>query len=95
VKPEDLVLVTAFRHVLKEANQDTGFESFSRLTRHALSYDSFSEAVASCVAQGLIRDPVRLEEGALQCHWRLELTPKGVELARGVQSREGLSSHTE
>ena len=31
---------------------------------------------------GLIREPIRLEPQALQCHWRLELTPDGVALAR-------------
>jgi hypothetical protein len=35
--------------------------------------------LAELIAGGLIRDPVRLEPGALQCHWRLELTPAGRE----------------
>jgi hypothetical protein len=36
-------------------------------------------ALAGLIAEGLVRDPVRLEPGALQCHWRLELTPAGRE----------------
>ena len=32
----------------------------------------------SALRDGLIREPIRLPEGALQCHWHLELTPKGV-----------------
>jgi hypothetical protein len=32
----------------------------------------------------LIQEPIRLPEGALQCHWHLELTPKGVQVARAL-----------
>jgi hypothetical protein len=44
----------------------------------------FRDAVAACQRDGLIREPVRLPEGTLQCHWHLELTPKGVAAARGL-----------
>ena len=40
--------------------------------------------VAACLRDGLIREPVRLPAGALQCHWRLELTPDGVAAARAL-----------
>jgi hypothetical protein len=43
--------------------------------------------VAACLRDGLIREPVRLPEGALQCHWHLELTPKGVAAARAALDR--------
>ena len=42
------------------------------------------DALAACLRDGLIREPVRLPEGALQCHWRLELTPKGVAAGRAL-----------
>ncbi|HWA78677.1 MAG TPA: hypothetical protein VG848_00055 [Acetobacteraceae bacterium] len=34
-------------------------------------------AIAEAVRRGWLHDPVRLEPGALQCHWRLELTARG------------------
>ena len=38
---------------------------------------------------GLIREPVRIPEGALHCHWRLELTPAGVVAARALSQPSG------
>jgi hypothetical protein len=43
---------------------------------------AFHAAVAEALAAGLIREPVILPPGALQCHWRLDLTPQGVARAR-------------
>jgi hypothetical protein len=43
----------------------------------ALGLGGAQEALRRLVAERLIREPVRLEPGALQCHWRLELTPAG------------------
>jgi hypothetical protein len=51
-------------------------------TDHVITFDAFCDAVATCLRDGLIREPIRLPEGALQCHWHLELTPKGVAAAR-------------
>ena len=73
-----LLLTTALRHWLHEPDSEAGFERFSALTGCAIAYDAFRDAVAACLRDGLIRDPVRLSEGALQCHWHLELTPEGV-----------------
>jgi len=81
IKAVDLVLVTAFRHVINEPNLEGGFERFKALTSDTIDYDIFCEAVAECLRDGLIREPIRLPEGALQCHWHLELTPKGVAAA--------------
>ena len=39
-------------------------------------------AVQDLVAEGLAHDPVRLPKGALQCHWHLELTPRGRKAAQ-------------
>ena len=76
-----LLLTTAFRHVINEPNVEAGFERFRSITRGG-DFDAFRDAVAACVRDGLMREPVRLPEGALQCHWHLELTPKGVQAAR-------------
>jgi hypothetical protein len=79
-----LLLTTAFRHQIKEPNAEAGFERFSELTCGALHDLGFHEAVACAVREGLIREPIRLPEGALQCHWCLELTPKGIAAARAA-----------
>jgi hypothetical protein len=77
------VLMLAFRHSIDEPNIESAFERIQQTT--TLDYDSFRDAIDVCLRDGLIRDPVRIEEGALQCHWKLELTPKGVQQARKQQ----------
>jgi hypothetical protein len=49
-----------------------------------VTFDAFRDAVGACLRDGLIREPIRLPEGALQCHWHLELTPAGVATARSM-----------
>ena len=73
-----LLLTTAFRHAINEPNIEAGFERFAALTGGAVTYNAFCDAVAECLRKGLVREPIRLPEGALQCHWHLELTPAGV-----------------
>ena len=80
------LLATAFRHSINEANIEAGYERFAALTGGGIDYDQFCNAVAACLRDGLIREPIRLPEGALQCHWHLELTPKGVAAARGFKA---------
>jgi hypothetical protein len=81
---ESLLLTTALRHRISEPNIEMGFERFIALTGQNIDYAPFCEAVAACQREGLIFEPIRLPEGALQCHWHLELTPLGVELARSI-----------
>ncbi len=76
-----LLLTTAFRHVINEPNIESGYERFAALTNTAVNEDAFREAVAACLRDGLIYEPIRLPEGALQCHWHLELTPRGAATA--------------
>ncbi len=83
-----LLLATAFRHVVSEPNVEAGYERFAALTAGAVDEGGFREAVAACLRDGLIREPIRLPEGSLQCHWHLELTPKGVEAARRIAGGE-------
>jgi hypothetical protein len=80
--PKALLLITAFRHQINEPNIEAGFDQFIRLTRQPVTLDLFCDAVATCLREGLIREPIRLPEGALQCHWHLELTSAGVAAAR-------------
>jgi hypothetical protein len=86
----DLLLVTAFRHQISEPNIDAGFEQFNAITGKPVAYEAFCDAVATNLREGLIREPIRLPEGALQCHWHLELTPAGVAAARQVLSNQPL-----
>ena len=79
-----LLLRTALRHWIDEPNIESGFQRFNSVVEQPVDYEAFCEAVAGCLRDGLIREPIRLPEGALQCHWHLELTPKGVEAARGI-----------
>jgi hypothetical protein len=79
-----LLLATAFRHVINQPNIERAYERFAALTNAAANEDAFREAVAACLRDDLIREPIRLPEGSLQCHWHLELTPKGVEAARRI-----------
>ena len=81
--PVNALLAVAFRHVINEPNIEAGYDRFRALSAEALDEDGFRAAVAEALRQGLIREPIRLPEGALQCHWHLELTPRGVAAARG------------
>jgi hypothetical protein len=81
---EDELLRIAFRHRIVEPNVEAGFERFAGMSRGTLTEVAFHTAIADFLARGLIRDPVRLTEGALQCHWHFELTPAGIEAARLV-----------
>jgi hypothetical protein len=85
------LLLTAFRHRISEPNIEAGFDRFIALSPALISYDAFRDAIADCLRSGLIREPIRLPEGALQCHWHLELTPVGVvEARRWSQGSAGL-----
>jgi len=81
---KSLLLRTALRHVISEPNIEAGFERFQTIAPRSVEYQAFCDAIAACVREGLIREPIRLPEGALQCHWHLELTPAGVEAARPI-----------
>jgi hypothetical protein len=79
-----LLLGTAFRYRISEPDIEAGFERFVALIGQTVTYQAFCDAVASCLRDGLIREPIRLLDGALQCHWHLELTPNGVARARAL-----------
>ena len=81
-----LLLTVAYRHQINEPNIEAGYAQFVTISEQNISIDAFCDAVASCLRDGLIREPIRLPEGALQCHWHLELTPDGVAAARGLLS---------
>jgi hypothetical protein len=79
-----LLLTTVFRQVINEPNVEAGYERFAALNSSVVDAPTFHDALTRCLRDGLIREPIRLPEGALQCHWHLELTPKGIAAARSL-----------
>jgi hypothetical protein len=82
MNPASELLRVALRHRISEPNIETAFARFRDLTPQQIDYQSFCDAVATCLRQGLIHEPVRLPDGALHCHWQLQLTADGVTAAR-------------
>ncbi|MBV8091973.1 MAG: hypothetical protein JO110_01825 [Acetobacteraceae bacterium] len=76
-----LVLAATFRHAIREPTAEAGYARLRELTGAPINDAGWARAVAACLAAGYVKEPVRLEPGCLQCHWRLELTPQGVEAA--------------
>ena len=90
-----LLLTTAFRHVIHEPNIEAAHARLAAITGESLEYNAYCDAVDAALREHLIHEPVRLLEGALQCCWHLELTPKGVAVARELDSssRPTMASH--
>jgi hypothetical protein len=80
-----LLLTVTFRHSINEPNIEAGYARFSTLVGQIVGYELFCDVVAECLRRDLIREPIRLPPGALQCHWHLELTPKGVATVKSEQ----------
>ncbi len=77
-----LLLRIAFHRRIDEANADEARDTIARLAGHAIP--DFHAALEKCLVLGWIEDPIRLEDHALQCHWRLILTQAGVAQARKI-----------
>lgn len=82
------ILLVGYRHTIREANVEAAFERFVTRIDRPVFLNEFQDALDACLRDGLIREPIRLPEGALQCHWRLELTPKGIDIARDLAGQE-------
>ena len=78
------LLRVAWRHALTAANAEEGLLRVQEIVGVPLDPAAFHAAVADALAAGLISEPVVLPEGALQCHWRLHLTPAGVARATAL-----------
>jgi hypothetical protein len=78
-----LILETTFRQLILEPDKDAGLARFEAIVGRAAAEEEFETAVGRLLSRELIYDPVTLPAGALQCHWRLELTPVGVEAVHG------------
>ena len=88
-----LLLRTAFENFIAEANAEAGFARIQELNGQAVSDEALHEALADCLRDGLIREPVRLPAGALHCHWRLELTARGLLQTHGALADKGSLSN--
>jgi hypothetical protein len=86
MQAKSLLLACALRHRINEPNIEAGFAAFQALGGTDVAYQVFADAVAECLREGLIYEPIRLPEGALQCHWHFQLTPKGVAAAREAEA---------
>lgn len=87
-----LLLLVAFRNRILEPDLDGGRLRCAGIIGKNVEPDDFRVALAQALVAGYVRDPVRLPEGALQCHWHLELTPEGVARVRAVLRHYGKSA---
>jgi hypothetical protein len=86
------LLQVIFRQRITAPDSEAGLASLAASTDRDASVDEWRLAVADALSAGYVHDPVRLPAGALQCHWHLELTPKGVEAAQRLRSAKGEAS---
>lgn len=76
------LLSVVFRERIIEPDIDAGIARLAAIGEQTVTPEAWRAAVTEAVWAGYIHDPVRLQAGALQCHWHLELTPQGVEAVR-------------
>jgi len=88
VSPAETVLFSAWKGAVTADNAEDGFARIRAITGSAMSNAEIADAVADCLRRRLIREPVRLPEGALQCHWTLELTQAGADAVREILTCE-------
>jgi hypothetical protein len=84
-----LLLLVAFRYEIQEPDLDSGRQRVATITGQDVAPNAFHAVLAEALADGYIRDPIRLRLGALQCHWHLELTPRGVGQVLGLLREHG------
>ena len=80
----DVILRAASQGAVTADNVELGFARVREITGSALDDTAMAAAIAACLRDKLIREPVRLPEGALQCHWTLELTQAGIAATRAA-----------
>ncbi len=79
-----LLLRLAHRQGLAADNAEDARARIEAVANRLIDPTAFHAALAACLADGTIKDPIRLEPGALQCRWQLELTPKGLSIFPGA-----------
>jgi hypothetical protein len=76
------LLSVIFRQRIIEPDVDAGIARLAASAGKDVPPEAWRAGVTEALWAGYIHDPVRLQVGALQCHWHLELTAKGVETVR-------------
>jgi len=72
VTAREAVLAAARLGIEADASEE-GFARIRAIIGVAFPDAMLADAVADCVRERLVRDPVRLRQGTLQCRWELEL----------------------
>lgn len=85
----ETLLLVIFRYRILVADAGIGIETLAEIGHRNATPIEWRDAIAEAVRAGYIHDPVRLPAGALQCHWHLELTPKGVAAVRRLRATTG------
>jgi hypothetical protein len=75
-----LLRVVLARPIIADTMED-GLDVLIKRLGGGISRATVVAVVQEVVASGLAYEPVRLPPGALQCHWHLELSPRGQEAA--------------
>jgi len=84
----ETLLAVVFHHRIMAPDAETGIAQLAAIANQDNAVEAWHKVVSEAIAAGYVYDPVRLNPGALQCHWHLELTPQGVEAARHLRSSE-------
>jgi hypothetical protein len=82
------LLLVAFRERLVAPDAETGAARVADLADQTAPAGTWLEVVVEAVRKGLVHDPVRLPQGAPQCHWHLELTELGIEAGRRLRAEK-------
>lgn len=77
----DVMLKLLLRQPIIAPDADAGIDILVAKAGSCTTPNDWRAAVAAALAAGYIQEPVILSHGALHCHWRLELTPFGIEAA--------------
>lgn len=78
------LLHVAHREHVAAADAEAGIDELGHRARVKAPHDAWRAAIAQALERGLIEDPVRLPPGALQCHWKLQLSTRGLALVGQV-----------
>lgn len=77
---DPLLRIVLARPIIADTMEE-GLDILAQRLGGNLPRATIAAAVQEAVADKLAYEPVRLPPGALQCHWHLELTPRGQEAA--------------
>jgi hypothetical protein len=87
-----LLPLLALRHRIQAPDSAEGRARLEALAGRPIDPAEFAAAMARLLAAGLIHDPVNLPAGALQCHWRLDLTPEGFASVQAMLRERGMGA---